>query len=152
MVSWCFLFLGAVADRSVYFLAEGDADVSLQLGGVAVLSSGFWEVGRLATGKKGGTRAKIEREDRIEKEFMEFADKRLIAGRSTLSVHMSEVVKAFRRFNPKYRVENEQYPLSDIEIERGVRKWARERGVEMSSAGFFSGVGIDADADAFAPR
>ena len=77
MVSWCFLFLGAVADRSVYFLAEGDADVSLQLGGVAVLSGGFWEVGRLATGEKGGTRAEIEREDRIEKEFEEFADKKI---------------------------------------------------------------------------
>jgi hypothetical protein len=49
-------------------------------------------------------------------------------------------------------VENEEYPLSDIEIERLVRRWARQRGIEMSGAGFFGGVGIDSGADAFAPR
>lgn len=119
-----------------------------------MLSGAFWEVGRLATGEKSGTRQEVERDDLIEREFAEFAAKRLIVGRSTLSVHRSEVVKAFRRFNPKYRVENEEYPLSDVEIERVIRKWNREKGSgsEMSSAGFFSGVAINSDADAFAPR
>jgi hypothetical protein len=93
----------------------------------------------------------------LKREFEEFADRRLIVSMNrstgtTLSVHRSEVVKAFRRYNPKYRVENEEYSLSDIEIERLVRRWARQRGIEMSGAGFFGGVGIDSSADAFAPR
>lgn len=147
-----FLMFGIVADRSVYFLADGEATIPVELGGVAAIGGAFWEVGRLAAGEKGATKEESERDTMIAGEFEEFAERRLITGRSTLSVHRSEVVKAFRRFNPKYRVENEEYPLTDIEIERVVRRWARIRGIEMSSAGFFSGVGIDSDADAFAPR
>eukprot|EP00956_Cyclotella_meneghiniana_P043296 scaffold262830_cov79-Cyclotella_meneghiniana.AAC.1 len=147
-----FLLFGIVADRSVYFLADGEVDIPVELGGVAALGGAFWEVGRLAAGEKGATKQESDRDDLIQTEFEEFANRRLITGRSTSNVHRSELVKAFRRFNPKYRVENEEYPLSDIEIERVARRWARSRGIEMSSAGFFSGVGIDSNADAFAPR
>lgn len=49
-------------------------------------------------------------------------------------------------------MENDEYPLSDVEIERVARAWARKRGIDMSGAGFFGGLGIDSDADAFAPR
>ena len=147
-----FICLGVLADRSVYFLADGEVGIPVELGGVAAISGAFWEVGRLAAGEKSSTKEESERDDLVESEFEDFANRRLLTGRSTLSVHRSEVVKAFRRFNPKYRVENDDYPLSDIEIERVVRKWARSRGIDMSSAGFFTGMGIDSAADAFAPR
>lgn len=147
-----FLVFGIIADRSIYFLADGEATIPVELGGVAAISGAFWEVGRIAAGEKSATKEESDRESLIEGEFEEFASKRLVSGRSSLSVHRSEVVKAFRRYNPKYRVENDEYPLSDIEIERLVRRWARQRGIEMSGAGFFGGVGIDSGADAFAPR
>jgi hypothetical protein len=147
-----FLLFGIIADRSIYFLADGEATIPVELGGVAAISGAFWEVGRIAAGEKSATKEESDRESLIESEFEEFASKRLVSGRSSLSVHRSEVVKAFRRYNPKYRVENDEYPLSDIEIERVARAWARRRGIDMSGAGFFSGLGIDSDADAFAPR
>jgi hypothetical protein len=147
-----FLTFGIIADRSVYFLADGEATIPVELGGVAAISGAFWEVGRIAAGEKSATKEESDRESLIEGEFEEFASKRLQTGRSSLSVHRSEVVKAFRRYNPKYRVENDEYPLSDVEIERVARAWARKRGIDMSGAGFFGGLGIDSDADAFAPR
>ena len=146
-----FVLLGIIADRSVYFLSDGEASIPVELGGVTAISGAFWEVGRLAAGEKSSTKVESERDTLLLSEFEEFANKRLIL-RSNASVHRSEVVKAFRRYNPKYRVMNEEYPLSDVEMERIVKGWARRRGLEMSSAGFLGGVGIDSDADAFAPR
>jgi hypothetical protein len=157
VLSTLFLLFGILADRSIYFLSDGEADIPVQLGGVAAITGAVWEVRRLAAGEKGCTKQESERDSLLKREFEEFADRRLIVSMNrstgtTLSVHRSEVVKAFRRYNPKYRVENEEYSLSDIEIERLVRRWARQRGIEMSGAGFFGGVGIDSSADAFAPR
>lgn len=147
-----FVLFGILVDRSVYFLSDGEGSIPVELGGVSAISGAFWEVGRLASGEKSFTKEESDREVLLLEEFEQFAEKRLIL-RSNASVHRSEVVKAFRRYNPKYRTAmNEEYPLSDVEIERIVRGWARRRGVEMSSAGFFGGVGIDSDADAFAPR
>ncbi|KAL7471882.1 hypothetical protein ACHAXS_012189 [Conticribra weissflogii] len=148
-----FIFLGVVADRAVYFLTDGDAAVSLQLAGVSAISGAFWEVGRIAAGEKGATREEFERDAELKREFEEFAEKRIVVGKG--NCHRSDVISAFRRFNPKYRVaDSEQYPLADIEIERILRKWNREKGSggEMSSAGFFSGISINEAADAFAPR
>ena len=85
----------------------------------------------------------------LEDEFSAFADRRLLA-KKTGNVHRSEIVSAFRRFNPKYRVDNEQYPLTDLEIERMARSWAKARGLEgMSAVGYFKGVIINQQADAF---
>lgn len=164
ILSVVFVVFGIVLDRAVYFLADGDADVSLQLAGVSVIGGAVWEVGRLATKEKAPTRDEYDRDVEIYREFQEFAEKRIIVGgrsnsggrsSSTCSCHRSDVISAFRRYNPKYRTaENEQFPLSDIEIERILRKWNRElgSGSEMSSAGFFSGICVDGVADAFAPR
>mmetsp|Transcript_15697 Transcript_15697/g.33170 ORF Transcript_15697/g.33170 Transcript_15697/m.33170 type:complete len:478 (+) Transcript_15697:245-1678(+) len=153
ILSAVFVFLGVVLDRAVYFLADGDAEVSLQLAGVSVIGGAVWEVGRLAAKEKAPTREEWERDVLLYSEFDEFAAKRLLVGRG--SCHRSDVIAAFRRYNPKYRdSESERYPLADIEIERILRKWNRERGSgnEMSSAGFFAGIVVDGAADAFAPR
>jgi len=153
ILSAVFVFLGVLLDRVVYFLADGDAEASLQLAGVSAIGGAFWEVGRLAAKEKAPTREEYDREALLYSEFDEFATKRLTVGRG--SCHRSDVISAFRRYNPKYRVaDNEQYPLADIEIERILKVWNRERGSrsEMSSAGFFSGISVDDAADAFAPR
>ena len=68
----------------------------------------------------------------------------------TLSPHHSPFIIFQRRYNPKYRVaDNEQYPLADIEIERILKAWNREfgSGNEMTSAGFVSGISVDGGAD-----
>jgi len=153
ILSAVFVFCGIIADRLVYFLADGDAEVSLQLAGVSVIGGAVWEVGRLATKEKKQTRQEYERDVILYQEFEDFANKRIIVGRG--SCHRSDVISAFRRYNPKYRTaESEQYPLSDIELERILKAWNREFGSrsEMSSAGFFSGIYVDAEADVFAPR
>jgi len=151
-----YIFLGVLVDRSVYFfVADGDADVSLQLGGVCAIGGAFWEVGRLATMEKPVTRIEADRDVMLYDEFVDFASRRVIVGGPSCTCHRSDVVSAFRRFNPKYRrADDERYPLSDVEIERILKRWNREYGSgrEMSSAGFFSGICIDGGADAFAPR
>lgn len=153
ILSALFVCLGVLLDRVVYFLAEGDAAVSLQLAGVSVIGGAVWEVGRLAAKEKAPTRVEYERDVLLYQEFDEFASKRLIVGKG--SCHRSDVISAFRRYNPKYRrADSEEYPLADIEIERILRQWNRQFGSrsEMSSAGFFSGLMVDGAADAFAPR
>ena len=110
-------------------------------------------MGRLANGAKAPTREESDRDAGLRGEFEEFAARRLVVGRG--SCHRSDVVSAFRRFNPKYRdAGSERYPLADMEIERALRDWNRTSGGggEMSSAGFFAGIAVDGDADAFAPR
>lgn len=148
-----FVFLGVLLDRAVYFLADGDAEVSLALAGVMAIGGAVWEVGRLAAEEKPPTRQEYERDALLSREFAEFASRRLVVG--TGSCHRSEVISAFRRYNPKYRrADSEQYPLGDIEIERVLKTWNRKFGSrnEMSSAGFFAGITVDGAADAFAPR
>eukprot|EP00562_Extubocellulus_spinifer_P021588 CAMPEP_0178610744 /NCGR_PEP_ID=MMETSP0698-20121128/253_1 /TAXON_ID=265572 /ORGANISM="Extubocellulus spinifer, Strain CCMP396" /LENGTH=398 /DNA_ID=CAMNT_0020249351 /DNA_START=20 /DNA_END=1216 /DNA_ORIENTATION=+ len=144
-----FLALGVVADRSILLLADGDKDICLQLAGVSLIGGASLELGRIASGEKDVTREEDERAMMLQQEFAEFAERRLVPGGN---VHRSEIASAFRRFNAKYRIENEQYPLSDLEIERLARAWNRLQGNDdMSSAGFFTGIKINdqAKADAF---
>ena len=61
----------------------------------------------------------------------------------------SEVVKAFRRHNSKNGQDNDD-AASDLKIERAFRSWHQnDMNVDMSSAGFFSGVQINENADIF---
>ncbi|KAL7531443.1 hypothetical protein ACHAWF_003771, partial [Thalassiosira exigua] len=141
ILSAVFVFFGVVLDRAVYFLADGDAEVSLQLAGVSVIGGAVWEVGRLAAKEKPPTREEYERDVLLHEEFDEFAQKRIVVGRG--SCHRSDVISAFRRYNPKYRTaDNERFPLVDVEIERMLKRWNRQfgSGSEMSSAGFFAGI------------
>jgi hypothetical protein len=157
MLSAVYIVLGVLVDRAVYFfVADGDADVSLQLGGVCAIGGAFWEVGRLAAKEKPETRTDADRDALLYGEFSEFASRRMIIGAGpSCTCHRSDVISAFRRYNPKYRrADDDMYPLSDVEIERMLRRWNREYGSkrEMSPAGFFGGICVDSGADAFGPR
>lgn len=155
LLSVVYIFLGVLIHRVVYFfVADGDADVSLQLGGVCAIGGAVWEVGRLAAKEKPVTRNEYDRDVELYKEFQMFASKRIIVGTS-VTCHRSDVISAFRRYNAKYRSsDNAQYPLLDIEIERLLKRWNRESGSgrDMSSAGFFQGITIDGSADVFKSR
>lgn len=142
-----FLTLGFITDRGLLFIAEGQSTVVLQLAGVSLIGGAALELGRIASGEKMLTRDDLNRQVMLADEFQEFATKRLIVGEGG-AVHRSEVIRAFRRYFAKYRVENEQYPLTDLEIERLLRTWNRREGNAegLSSAGFLKGVKINEQA------
>jgi hypothetical protein len=120
-------------------------DASLQWALVAMIGGGFWELGRIASGSKSLTRAETDRAVELIADFEEFASKRLIPGGNC---HRSEVVRAFRRYHAKYRLRDDSTcDLADLEIEKLLRSYCRERGIEMSQAGFYTGIQINKDAD-----
>ena len=94
------------------------------------------------------TREDAQRDQTLQREFAEFASKKLLVGQGG-SVHRSEVTKSFRRYFAKYRVENDDYPLSDLEIERLLRSWNRSvnSSEDITSAGFLKGVQINSQAE-----
>lgn len=142
--------LGFITDAGVTALVESDKGLSLQLAGVSLIGGAFFELGRIATGEKGMTRGETDRTEQLEHEFAQFASDRLVPGGNC---HRNEVVQAFRRYYAKYRqVDNEEYPLSDLEIEQLLRFYCRQRNLEMSSAGFYNGIQINQDADVFVER
>jgi hypothetical protein len=125
---------------------------SLQLAAVCLIGGATLELGRVASGEKMLTRVESDRDDLLRKEFQDFADSRLQLGGTC---HRLDVVRAFRRYYGKYRTsDNPEFPLSDVEIEQLLRNWSLEQGpaIERSSSGFYAGVRINPDADAFAPR
>jgi hypothetical protein len=148
-----FFALGIVMDRLILYLAEGSANVSLQLAGVSLISGASLELGRLASGEKGPTRQEFDRSMQLRQEFEAFAASRLKVGGNC---HRNDVVRAFRRFYAKYRQEDSsEYPLTNLEIEKLLREWNRSRGAltaEMSSAGFYNGLSINEQADVFIQR
>lgn len=146
-----FLILGWGADALFTALADANHNTSLQLAGVSVIGGATLELGRLASGEKRLTRVESDREDQLAQEFRDFADQRLKLGGNC---HRLDVVRAFRRYYAKYRQpDNPDYPLSDLEIEQLLRSWGRSLGgVEMSSAGFYTGIQINQDADVFVQR
>jgi hypothetical protein len=145
-----FGLFGYGVDALVTIAADHDPDVSLQLAGVSLIGGGSLELGRIANGEKKPTRQEADRSTQLEREFAEFADKRLMAGGNC---HRNEVVRAFRRYYAKYRrAESTQYPLTDLEIEQVLRSYGRQNGLEMSSAGFYTGIQINSDADVFVKR
>jgi len=143
-----FLAIGLVTDVAVLFATQGDVALALQLAGVSFIAGGTLELGRIASGEKMQTREETDRDDMLMEEFEEFAGKRLIVVKGA-SVHRSEVTSAFRRYYAKYRVENDDYPLVDLEIERLLRGWNNGNGSreDISSAGFLKGVKINTDAE-----
>lgn len=100
VLSGVFFFLGVLIDRLVLLATEGDANVSLQLASVSLIAGGSLELGRIFSGEKNLTRQELDREMMLEREFDEFAEKRLVKGGNC---HRSEVVKAFRRYYAKVR-------------------------------------------------
>lgn len=150
ILSFVFVALGYGTDALISALAEGDRTISLQLAGVSLIGGCSLELGRIASGEKKLTRQESDRESQLEAEFASFASERLQSGGNC---HRNEVVRAFRRYYAKYRqADSEEYPLTDLEIEQLLRAYCRPRGVEMSSAGFYSGVQINQAADAFVKK
>mmetsp|Transcript_4987 Transcript_4987/g.7365 ORF Transcript_4987/g.7365 Transcript_4987/m.7365 type:complete len:279 (-) Transcript_4987:35-871(-) len=139
-----FLFLGFAVDRALLLVTLGDEDIVLQLAGVSLIAGAALELGRISTGEKVVSRRDFDRTLQLEQEFNDFAERRLVSGGN---VHRREIVGAFRRFFSKYRDGNDEYPLSDLEIERLMRQWARQKGSDMSSAGYFIGWQLDSQAD-----
>ena len=146
-----FASIGILLHQSILLLEGGlgDADISLQLAGVSLIGGASLELGRIASGEKKMTKEDSERAFLLETEFEEFASRRLKKGGNC---HRSEVIRAFRRFNSKYRnaenPQNPEYDVSDLEIERLIKSWSRRMGnQEMSSAGFFNGIQIDDQSD-----
>ena len=141
---------GVGTEYALLQLAEGDSLVTLQLAVVALIGGGSLELGRIASGEKKSTREDFDRETQLREEFEAFASKRLLPGGNC---HRNDVVAAFRRFYAKYRqADSEQYPLTDLEIERLLRAWNKgynEGRAEMTSAGFYYGIQINKDADVF---
>jgi len=145
-----FAAIGWGVDEIMVSLADGDRNISLQLAGVSLIAGASLELGRVASGEKAPTRDEAERNGRLWREFNEFADNRLAPGGNC---HRSDVVGAFRRYFAKYRrSDSEEFPLSDIEIERLLKVWAcvSHANIETTSSGFYYGIQINKDADAFA--
>jgi hypothetical protein len=150
-----FVCLGVSTQFGLLQLLQGDADVTLQWAEVTFLFGGFIELGRIASGEKLETRVENNRTVQLQQEFEQFATARLDA-RSGGNCHRSDVVAAFRRYYGKYRqADNEQYPLTDLEVEKLLRAWNQgpNRGrAEMTSAGFYYGISINKDADVFVQK
>lgn len=146
-----FVLLGLGVHVAAIALAEGSVAISLQLAGVLLIGAGALELVRIASGGKRQTRTDLDRDSGLEEEFEEFAASRLKAGGNC---HRSEVVQAFRRFHAKYRqADNSDFPLNDLEIEQLLRQWnEKNAGAERSAAGFYIGIQINAEADAFVQR
>lgn len=145
-----FCAFGYGADTLIVALADGDRNISLQLAGVSLISGASLELGRIASGEKAPTRDEADRDGQLIEEFAEFAQNRLVAGGNC---HRNDVVRAFRRYFAKYRqADSEEYPLTDLEIERLLKRWTKTTSpneVEMTSAGFIYGLSINKDADVF---
>jgi hypothetical protein len=149
-VVFCLLGLG-VHVVIISLLADGSVAISFQLAVVLLIGSGALELGRIASGEKKQTRDDFDRDNLLEKEFEQFAEKRLkLGGRC----HRSDVVQAFRRFYAKYRqMDSTEYPLNDLEIEQLLRQWnKRNVGAQRSAAGFYTGIQINTEADVFVRR
>ena len=148
LMGFIFLILGFITDRVLLYAAEGESTVVLQLAGVSLIGGASLELGRIASGEKMKTRENAERDQNLADEFEEFAGRKLIYGEGG-SVHRSEVIKSFRRYYGKYRVENEQFPLGDLEIEQLLRGWNRRNGnlETMSGSGFLKNVKINEQAE-----
>eukprot|EP00979_Chaetoceros_neogracilis_P013365 scaffold3797_cov267-Chaetoceros_neogracile.AAC.19 len=143
-----FLFLGIFVDRTLLLTSEGDSNGILQLAGVSLIGGASLELGRVALGEKRKTRDDAERDLSLAKEFEEFASKKLLYGQGG-SAHRSEVINSFRRYFAKYRVDNDQYPLGDLEIEQVLRAWNKTVGNQesMSPSGFIKNIKINSKAE-----
>jgi len=137
--------MGIAVDRGVLWISEGNDGAVLQLAVISLISGGALELGRIANGEKKVNRQDNERELQLQNEFFEFASKRLLVGTGG-NIHRSEVIKSFRKYFAKYRVENDQYPLGDLEIEGLLKTWNRKsanKGNSVSPAGFLKGVKVN---------
>ena len=146
-----FAIAGFGLDTLITTLGQGDRNMSLQLAGVGLINGGALELGRIANGEKKLSREESDRDSQLEEEFQVFADSRLkLSG----NCHRVDVIRAFRRYYAKYRQpDNPDYPLIDMEIQQLLRNWSKPlSGVTMSKTGFYTGIQVNDQADAFKTR
>ena len=146
-----FAIAGFGMDTLVTTLGEGDRNISLQLAGVSLITSGSLDLGRIASGEKKMTRNESDRSSQLEQEFTVFASDRLKPGGNC---HRVDVIRAFRRYYAKYRQPDDpDYPLTNLEIEQLLRNWSESlNNVDMRSTGFYYGIQVNAQADVFTSR
>jgi hypothetical protein len=146
-----FALAGFGLDTLITTLGQGDRNMSLQLAGVGLINGGALELGRIANGEKKPSREESDRDSLLEQEFSDFADSRLkLSG----NCHRVDVIRAFRRYYAKYRQpDNPNAPLIDMEIQQLLRNWSKPlNGVTMSKTGFYTGIQVNDQADAFRTR
>jgi len=93
---------------------------------------------------------KVERDERNVwvGEFEQFANERIIGGGGEKSCHKKDVVRAFRRYYGKYRVENSiEGGPTDMEIEGLFVEWNKSKGTGKfpTKAGFVKGLVVKED-------
>lgn len=143
--------------RALYTGAPEDGPIfCIQLGVIGCLWAGVYEIGRIDTGYALKSRKEDAEAERVWTEFEDFANSRLERVSETKSVNQIEVVRAFRRFHARHRVNSEE-AASDAAIVESLRRWYRMGyplvsdgyGAVMSQAptptgsGFFKGVQLN---------
>ncbi|GMH56795.1 hypothetical protein TrRE_jg10474 [Triparma retinervis] len=139
-------FLGLLTDRAVLLATGGDADAALQLAGVSVIGAGLLELARVDGGEKSISREEEEAARLRREEFEEFAGERMAVGGGERSCHKRDVVRSFRRYYSKYRVETED-GVTDRDIEGLFVEWNKIKGTGKppTKAGFVKGVVVKED-------
>lgn len=99
-------------------------------------------------GVKGVTKFEREIMEVRMVEFEEFAKERIISDRGGRSCHKKDVVRAFRRYYGKYRVDGSvEGGPTDMEIEGLFVEWNKNKGTGKlpTKAGFVKGVVVKED-------
>tara|TARA_B110001452_G_scaffold199527_1_gene169481 strand:- start:981 stop:1784 length:804 start_codon:yes stop_codon:yes gene_type:complete len=136
--------------------SSGSEQAALYLGASTCIWGGLYEVAR----PKLKTRDERELEATRQSEFLEFAEAKLRSSdRPADTVHETEVVRAFRRYYPKYRAER---GVSDKELFDLMRRWmsvprrqllpggaigAPRMMTTRSAAGYYSSITLTQDPD-----
>ena len=139
-----FSVIGLLTDKIVLLATSADAAVTLQFAVLMIIAGGFLEIGRIATKEKALTRSEDERETTLANEFATFASEKLQFSGST---HKTDVTRAFRLYYGKYRTilfdpDDPTDPVTDVEIERLLKSWARTKNVSSSGAGFYKQLSV----------
>jgi len=127
--------VGFVVDQATTFMVSGDHGWSASLGTCAAIAALFLEVGR----PKRLSREEKEMRDTLWQDFGDFAQLRLV--RKTGGVHVSDVIKSFRKTNIRY-IGSQR--ASDTDIEDAVRSWYQG---SLSNAGFLRDVVLLSETD-----
>ena len=131
--------------------AASSEQAAFYLGASTTLWGSLYEVAR----PKLASRAEREQREVREADFIAFAEARLEAGGSC---HETEIVKAFRRYYPKYRVNR---GITDKEVYDLMRRWMSVPRTQLlpggaisteivsarSPAGYYSGLSVAKEPD-----
>ncbi|GMI39502.1 hypothetical protein TeGR_g11706 [Tetraparma gracilis] len=135
-----YALLSLPAAALLLLLSSGDDRTCLQLSVLLLIAAGLLELARVDSRLKPSPRGEAEAAERLREEFWAFAGERLRED-AEASCHREDVLRAFRRFHPQYRTGG----VEDLQVERQLADWLRERGRGLSGAGFARGVRVEED-------